>query len=272
MEPVIRASKLHGLGNDFLVVLASENPGVTLPGSDEARRWCDRHRGVGADGLIVASGSEAIDIDVEMRLYNADGSLAEISGNGIRCLAHALARSEGRIGEFAVSTPGGLRRLVVEGRESALTVMVRVVMGAVGIDASAVALPSTVVEALGVDHGDRAAVGNPHIVIEVASLDGVDIADVGATVESAQDAGVNVHVAAVRADGGIDVVHWERGVGVTEACGSGATVTAAVLASRGSVSSPVEVWMPGGRAVVETGPEAVLVGPSEFIAHIEVPA
>ncbi|MFM7064817.1 MAG: diaminopimelate epimerase [Actinomycetes bacterium] len=262
---MLRLTKHHGLGNDFLVALLADNPGL-VPDPVVARALCDRHRGVGADGLLY--GLPGVDgADVQMVLLNADGSEAEISGNGIRCLGQAWLRAAGRTeGDVLVDAGSGRRELRVV-RADGDEMWIRVDMGEVrpgpGLPVDPSSLP-----------GDRWAtvdVGNPHLVVLVDDPAAVDLATVGPRLEQAFAGGINVHVVAT--DGGtVDLRVWERGAGITQACGSGATAAASVVHGWGLAGSTVDVVMPGGAATVElVDGRAFLTGPTVFVAEVAVP-
>lgn len=262
---MLRLTKHHGLGNDFLVALAADNPGLA-PDPDVARALCDRHRGLGADGLLYGlPGNDGA--DVQMVLLNADGSEAEISGNGIRCLGQAWLRSEGRTeGEVHVDSGSGRRELRVV-RSAGDEMWIRVDMGEVRPGPELPVDPSTL-------PGDRWAtvdVGNPHLVVLVDDPAAVELATVGPRLERAFADGINVHVVATDGDT-VDLHVWERGAGITQACGSGATAAASVVHGWGLTGSTVEVVMPGGAATVElVDGHAFLTGPTEFVADVVVP-
>jgi len=267
-------TKLHGLGNDFLVLfadaLADGGPKVD---DDLARRLCDRRRGVGADGLLVASepddAERAAGIDVVMRLFNADGSPAEMSGNGIRCLGHAVARARGLTeGPLAVATAAGRRDLWITPGTHDDEVLVRVSMGS---DRPGPAVPDEVVTLLGSRRHATADMGNPHLVVEVPSPFEVDVALEGPVLEAHFADGINVEFIAATADG-LDLTVWERGAGITEACGTGACAATVVATRWGLVDGAARVRMPGGTTdVLLDAGQVVLTGPSERIADLEVP-
>ena len=123
---MLTVTKHHGLGNDFLVVF--EPPDTDLGAL--ARRWCDRRRGIGADGLLI--GTSVDGHDARMVLHNADGSRAEMSGNGIRCFAQAIVRRNGRLGDLSILTDAGQRPVRVMTTAVADTVEVSVDMGVSG--------------------------------------------------------------------------------------------------------------------------------------------
>ncbi len=260
----LHLTKHHGLGNDFLVALAMANPSLD-PDALRARGLCDRHRGIGADGLLWGLPPDDPEHDLRMVLHNADGSEAEISGNGIRCLAQAFLRDRGeRSGVVLVETAAGLRRLEAGPTDDDDTDLLEVNMGPVsaGPDAPEVA---------GALRQISLSVGNPHLIVEVDQLDGVDPGDRGPEIEATVPGGINVHFLVPGGPDVIRLLHWERGAGVTEACGSGA-VAAAVAAMRwGLVGETVAVRMPGGDAVVTIGDDGAstsLRGPATFVAEI----
>jgi diaminopimelate epimerase len=270
----VRLTKHHGLANDFLVVLDETNERAPTVDGALAVRLCDRRTGIGADGLIhgVRPADGVADLDVEMHLYNADGGRAEMSGNGIRCLVQAVAAARGlAAGTFRVGTDGGLRMLEIapDPAGNADLVQVSVDMGPArpGPD---VPLP---VESELRDRHATVDMGNPHLVIESDDPKAVDLATRGAWLERQFDGGVNVEFIA-KDDGRPDAIVlrvWERGAGITMACGTGACAAARVAHEWGIVGDTVTVAMPGGDARVQLGDHLVLVGPSAYIATIEVP-
>lgn len=265
---MLRMTKHHGLGNDFLVALAQDNPGLT-PDPSVARALCDRRRGVGADGLILGLEPSEADDDACMVLLNADGSEAEISGNGIRCLAQALLRAEGRIeGSLRIETAGGVRALRTVRGEADGEVWIQVDMGQVR-PGPAIAAASAAYPAL---HRATLDIGNPHLVLHVEDPAAVDLAHDGARLESEYPQGMNVHFIQIPASDTMILRVWERGAGVTEACGSGATAAVAAAHGWGLVADHVEVHMPGGTAVVDVAEDTLLLtGPSVFVAEVHAP-
>jgi len=253
--------KLHGLGNDFLVWFRPETPDLA---SDIARRWCNRSTGIGADGLIVAIDDR---VAPQFVLFNADGSRAEVSGNGLRCFAHALAARRGiDVLETLVSTDAGDRAITIR---DALSNRATASVG-MGVPNPGPTLDGLNLEEI-VDfrRADTVDVGNPHVVIEVDDHTLLDIAAIGEAVEAHfLPVGINVHLVTPTNDG-VAMSIWERGVGVTEACGSGACAAAAIAALSRPEKSAFEMTMPGGTATVEVGDELTLVGPSEYVAAVE---
>jgi diaminopimelate epimerase len=268
--PAIDLTKHHGLGNDFLVVFTDQRL-PRLPWSLIARRVCDRHRGIGADGLIVATPSTAPDQPLGMSLLNADGSEAEMSGNGIRCLVQAWARREGLVdGEIVVDTAAGLRVVRFSPDGDARSLSASVDMGPVAVIG---APPGW--DDLGVDGMRPVAhlsLGNPHTVVAVEDIDhDVDLVAIG---QRFPDVNLEIVHAGPEPDAVTMRVH-ERGVGVTEACGTGACAAGWAAARWGLVPAGAEeitVHMDGGDAKVvldAPGPGRVtLVGPATFVATV----
>ncbi|HAF67727.1 MAG TPA: diaminopimelate epimerase [Acidimicrobiaceae bacterium] len=260
----MRLTKHHGLGNDFLVYLTDEEPTEV---SALARRICDRRTGIGADGLIVGlpgiNGS-----DLVMVLHNADGSFAEMSGNGIRCLAqaHAMANQTGAA-SFEIDTGGGRRHVEIDGDgpEAQITVSMGLVGAGPGVH-------DEIANEVGHSMSATADLGNPHLVLVVEDCSTVDMSDLGSRYEAFYPDGINVEVISLsRGESDkLDMVVWERGVGVSQACGTGA-IAAAVRANQWNlVRDDVHVQMPGGSVRVLVGEEPILVGPAEYVGAIEV--
>jgi diaminopimelate epimerase len=258
-------TKHHALGNDFLVVF---DPDVAdLPAL--ARRLCERRRGIGADGLLV--GGAADGYTARMTLYNADGSRAEMSGNGIRCFAQAVAARDGQLSDQRILTDAGDRVLSIDATDDPATVSARVEMG----DVTTIAEPDGWA-ALGC-HPDRPvahlSLGNPHSVVGVDEVAVVDLHHLGGQVPH-----VNLEIIEPGPEpNAITMRVHERGAGVTEACGTGACAAAYAARSWGLVPSgagDVVVHMDGGTAVVSFAPEsprrAVLTGPATHVATIDV--
>ena len=244
----MRLEKYHGQGNDFLVLLDLDDRHPV--GAEEARALCDRHRGVGADGVIRVTAGHT------MELYNADGGRAEMSGNGIRCLALALVDAGLAQGpNLTIATDAGGRDVRIDDDG-----MVSVEMGTPRLhDVADELLPPGVLRAARVD------MGNPHLVLLVDGLPGDEVTSYA---RAAGD--VNVEVVTVGPDPGrLTMRVWERGVGETQACGTGACAAAA--RSWGLVDDHVVVQQPGGDLRVSlAGETVVLTGPAVHVCSVEV--
>jgi diaminopimelate epimerase len=275
----MRLTKHHGLGNDFLVLLDADGSHSLTP--EQVRALCDRHRGVGADGLIRATRpgeAVAVGIVAIMELTNADGSRAEMSGNGIRCLAQALVAAGWAPGPaLPISTDAGLRTVTVHDQVDAVTQVSSVEMGPARVVGDAPEWAGGPFRrALLVD------MGNPHLVVELApgheqaaagDTGDVRLVELGERVNAKLPDGANVHLLAPDGDGsdGIVIRTYERGVGPTLACGTGACASAAAALAWGLAGTRVPVRQPGGSAEVTLGATVVLRGPATLVATIDVP-
>lgn len=264
----ISLTKHHGLGNDFLVAINPSRPFTP----DDAIAWCDRRRGVGADGLIeVSANNDADGAQLwTMVLYNADGSRPEISGNGIRCVGQAIADSLGVDGDHSalISTDAGLRTVHVRPSDGSATRWVRVDMGAAGEGPQ----PSDAWATMGVwvDNQVGFDLGNPHLVALVDDPMAIDMARIGPAIEADYPDGLNVHVVRVENPSTVTMNIWERGAGLTEACGSGACAAAAATHRWGLTDSIVKINMPGGSAEVEVGESVFLTGPTTLVGEVNL--
>lgn len=258
-------TKHHGLGNDFLVLF--HPPAADLPAL--ARVLCDRRRGVGADGLLIGETAEGY--TAQMVLYNADGSRAEMSGNGIRCFAQALAARRGDLAEQRILTDAGERKVTLEATSQAGQLLAAVDMGAV----APIAAPADW-ERLACDPLRpvlHLSLGNPHSVVGVESVADVDLLTLGRIVPYVNleivEPGPEPHAITMR-------VH-ERGAGITEACGTGACASAWAAQAWGlaaAVDGEILVHMDGGDATVRLDTpgagRVTLVGPAQYVATITV--
>ena len=268
----MRLTKHHGLGNDFLVTFVDLVPENA---AELAIDLCNRSTGVGADGLIFGVDAGAVPV---MRLYNADGSTAEISGNGLRCFVQAVAMRRGvQSLQVEVDTLAGIRQCELEATEDASVVFASTDMGEVtsGDSPDSETFLDDIDGLVGVNRWALGAVGNPHVVIDVTDPRSIDLAHVGPQIEQHFPHGVNAHFVALGEADEIILSVWERGSGITQACGSGATVSAQRMHEWGAVGERVTVAMPGGSAVVDVAnaerSTAVLSGEATFVGTVEVP-
>lgn len=270
-------AKLHATGNDFLVTLALD-PDAPRLDAVEVAALCDRHRGVGADGLItVTPGRNGA--DCTMTLVNADGGLAEMSGNGIRCLAWVAARSGLARGDTLVVDTAAGRRVVALERSGGEVVAAEVDMGPVTFDPARIPVEADApfgLEAVvdGVAYrGDAAGMGNPHLVVFVDDPADVPVARHGPRLEHDRrfPRRTNVEFVAVTAPDRVTMRVWERGVGETLSCGTGACAVAAVAHRRGLVPERVRVDVPGGTLTVTLGPSVRLGGPVVHVFDVDIP-
>ncbi|MHB8319469.1 MAG: diaminopimelate epimerase [Acidimicrobiales bacterium] len=262
----ISLTKHEGAGNDFLVLLDTED--LVRLSDAQVRRLCERHTGVGADGLIRAAPSSS-DASVLMELRNADGTTAEMSGNGIRCLAHAVFNA-GFVSEniFDVETGSGLRKVKFYPGADRFRGSASVEMGVANLGQD-VSVPIYAEKAIVVD------VGNPHLVVLVEDPSDLDVRARARELAAGFDDGINVEfVAPGRNPDEVAFRVFERGVGETMACGTGSVAAAAAMRSWGLVKNAVKVINPGGTLEVVLGDDersrTWLSGPVREIARVEV--
>ncbi|MBI2973252.1 MAG: diaminopimelate epimerase [Armatimonadetes bacterium] len=265
--------KSHALGNDYIVLDPSE---LTFQLRPEAiRQICDRHRGIGSDGILALAPSSKA--DVGLRIYNPDGSEAEKSGNGLRILArylydHGLVKKP----EFTVETPGGIVKVTMH-LNSGQVHRITVDMGAATFQSEKIPVtgpPREVVnEYLDVD-GQRftitaVSVGNPHCVVFVPQLEEVDLARLGPLLERHQmfPNRTNVQFAEVKNRERVAILIWERGAGHTMASGSSACAVAAAAVRKGLANRDVTVAMQGGELQISVASDWTIrmSGPAEEV-------
>ncbi len=225
--------KMEGLGNDFVVIDGPE------PTTDEIRHWCNRRTGIGADGVLRVSTPGSGAAAIRMQYWNSDGSVAEMCGNGLRCVArYGFDRGLTDDAAFTIETEVGLNRAKV------------LPDGLVTVELGAYEVGEAVVIG-GVDYTE-ASVGNPHAVTFVADPENAPVRTVGPEIENNEmfPDGVNVEFVSVDGDG-LRLRVWERGAGETLACGTGAAAAVAVAAAKGLVSTSTSVDLPGGRLAVD---------------------
>jgi diaminopimelate epimerase len=253
--------KAHGAKNDFLLTPMHAVPsGASLP--DTARAICDRHTGVGADGWLHVGPDASEGADGEIRLYNADGSLAEISGNGTRCAAAFLLFNGLAATQVRIRTGAGVKHLRLIER-CGLRFTFEMNMGVPDVRSASFSLPLT--------GGNRDVtlvwVGNPQCAVPVENFD-FDWRKMGAEIESHPKFPDRTNVSFFRATDrhSIEVVFYERGAGETCSSGTGSTGAVASAMSRGLVESPVTVKTPAGPLEIRGNPDLYLLGPAEIIA------
>lgn len=245
--------KMHGAGNDFLVVDQRQGAQDT-PLPETIRQLADRRRGVGFDQLMWIGPPRDTDSLAHYRVFNADGSEVEQCGNGVRCVAWVIAQGDGQTREFTLGSPTGPVPVRILGKNS-----VAVSMGEPKFEPASIPFDADEIAAiypLDID-GETLGVsvlsmGNPHCVLQVEQVADADVETLGPLIETHQrfPNGANVGFMAVRSRGEIDLRVHERGVGETMACGTGAC--AAVVAGRNldRLDEDVEVHLPGGQLMV----------------------
>lgn len=263
MARTIRFVKAQARGNDFLVI---EEPLAQGQHAQMARTLCARHTGVGADGIEFVD--RRADGSLFLRLFNADGSEAELSGNGTRCVAAWLAESEG-LQEVALGTHGGLRRCRVV-RDEGVEVWVETGMGVPRVMQRRIRLEGSDREIAGV----MVNVGNPHFVIfpehDDFSVHGMSWQDLGAkiSVDPVFRFGTNVEFVCVLEDARIEFRIFERGCGPTESSGTGTCASAAAAMVLRGTARELTAVAPGGEQQVvwpANNLEMMLTGPAAIV-------
>ena len=257
----MRFTKMHGVGNDFIILDPEEAASRDLPSL--ARHACDRHFGVGADGILIPVPSDVADL--KMVYLNSDGSPSEMCGNGVRCLAR-YAKDQGLVSGNAltVETGAGVKKVVLSGDGSS-----RVDMGPPAFD-SEVEL-----------HGFRflrVSMGNPHAVALLENegdVEALDLRAVGPPIENDPlfPEKTNVEFVHARDTHEVRMRIWERGAGETLASGSGSCATAVAAVWHGFVQSPVRVLQDGGAVEIEwagDGEPVYMTGPAEYVCEGEL--
>lgn len=258
----MRLIKAHAYGNDFLIANSADLKGRNIV--DAARRACDRHRGVGADGLMIVGWDAGTP---SMLLLNADGSPSEISGNGLRCVAAWLALRDGaKVGAtLSIQTDAGVKRLTLLDKERQRLTFVAE-MG-----------PPTELREEDIDvHGQRIRavvmrVGNPQcVVLGPATEDRLRTLAAALAVHPFFPAGTNVELAEVVSPNEVRILIWERGVGPTESSGTGTCAAAVAAAAYGGANRTLDVVAPGGRQRVEWTEDGIrLTGWAEVVGEVD---
>lgn len=275
MKHTIHFAKMQGAGNDYIYVDTS-----LYPISDPSRasvKWSDRHNGIGADGLVLIGKSSSDKADFTMRIFNADGSEADMCGNASRCIGkyvyeHGLSQKK----LIRLQTASGIKNLWLKISDSGDTVEnVIVDMLEPSVECreqfTGASGKETVLKALGRKFtGMFVSMGNPHFVVFCDDVDTIDIAAYGAALEknAAFPQRCNIEFAKVISPERIRTRVWERGSGITKACGTGAcaTAVAALLCER--ASNKVTIEMDGGNLDIEWNPpvgHVYLSGPAELV-------
>ena len=271
-------TKMHGLGNDFIVFDAP--PGAPLPTPADWRRLADRHTGIGFDQALVLQPPARADTAVYYRIFNADGGEVEQCGNGARCVAELLRRRGlARGGTLRLDSPSGPidARVVDPGRISVNMGVPDFEPRALPFDAPAAAATHTlVVDGETIEVG-AVSMGNPHAVLRVAAIESAPVERLGRALQAHArfPRKVNVGFMQVVDAGHIRLRVYERGVGETQACGTGACAAVAVGRNLGLLGADVQVQLPGGRLDIHwegPGQPVWMTGPAEvaFEGHADI--
>jgi diaminopimelate epimerase len=266
MKGKVHFAKMHGAGNDYIYVDTSLY-NIGNPAS-AARAWSDRHKGIGSDGLVLIGRSKMPEADFTMRIFNADGSEAMMCGNASRCVGkYVYERGQTDKTEIRLLTLSGVKILKLH-TNNGIVESVTVDMGEPVFDnpdqfiSGAKKLPM----------GTFVSMGNPHYVIFTDFVD--DVETLGKRLEnhSAFPERANIEFAAMRPDG-IRVRVWERGSGITMACGTGACATAVAASVIGRAGRKSRIIMDGGELEIEWREEdnhVYMTGPAEFVFEGEI--
>lgn len=260
MTRVVRFTKMHGAGNDYIYVDTQRYP-IEHP-ETLAIKWSAPHTGIGSDGLVLIGSSEKGDFS--MRIFNADGSEAKMCGNASRCIGkylyeHGLTHKQ----EIRLETLSGIKILqlhVKDGSVNSVTVDMGIpVDEPVDYDGQgAKPMKERPIVAGGKQWiGTTVSMGNPHLVIFVEDLNEIDIEDAGPKLENHPlfPGRINVEFAQILEDGKIRMRVWERGSGITQACGTGACATAVAACITGRCGTKSDIIMDGGTLTIEWNQE-----------------
>ena len=279
MAQKIRFSKMHGCGNDYIYVNTMLYE-VSNP-TEAAILWSDRHKGIGSDGLVLIDKSPIPEADFSMRIFNADGSEAMMCGNASRCIGKYLYE---RIHPWTlpVTEEDGRKKTVVRlltlsGVKTLFLQIVDDMVESVTVDMGEPVFEDETqyVPSRGLSQGVFVSMGNPHYVIFTEDVD--QVSEKGRALEHypAFPQRCNIEFARIDADGSIRTRVWERGSGITMACGTGACATAVAAAVKGLAGRQSQIVMDGGTLSIEwreTDNHVYLSGPAEFVFDGETDA
>ncbi len=264
--------KMHGLGNDYVVIDNREEKFSSKQAADLAKKLCERHFSVGADGLLLVSTSTVA--DVKMRIFNADGSEAEMCGNGIRCFAkYCYENGVVKKNAFFVETMSGIKAVWLTLQHHEVSA-VKVDMGSPNWERCSLPMigqGTCINESLDIDDQTFKitciSMGNPHCIIFVDDLDDFPVEQIGRKIEnhSGFPKRTNVGFVQVLSPNELKVRVWERGCGETLACGTGACAAVAVANKLGKVGKKVVVHVLGGDLQIEVAKSLFLSGGAEKV-------
>jgi len=262
----ISFTKMHGAGNDYIYVNTML---YDIPDPSAATiAWSDRHKGIGADGLVLIGASPVADADFSMRIFNADGSEAMMCGNASRCIGKYLyEKGLTEKTEIRLHTLSGIKTiwLHLDGTtvESATVDMLEPVLEN----------PEQYIPSYSPGEGIFVSMGNPHYVIFTEDVDQVEKLGPQLEVHSAFPQRCNIEFAHMESDGNIRTRVWERGSGITQACGTGACATAVAACMAGLSGRQSEIMMDGGTLSIEwreSDNHVYMTGPATFVFEGEV--
>ena len=269
MKKKVQFTKMHGAGNDYIYVDTTLFP-IEEP-EKAAIAWSDRHKGIGSDGLVLISASPIPEADFSMRIFNADGSEAMMCGNASRCIGKYLY-------ERALTTQTQIRLLTKSGIKTLCLHVSDGVVESVSVDMGEPRLEDACqfVPSRGLDRGVFVSMGNPHSVIFTDDIDQVGESGRKLELHPAFPQRCNIEFARIENEGSIRTRVWERGSGITQACGTGACATAVAACVTGRAGRHSSIVMDGGTLDIEWREDdnhVYKTGPAEFIfdGEVEIP-
>ena len=262
----IRFTKMHGCGNDYIYVDTMQYP-IADP-VQASILWSDRHKGIGSDGLVLIGASPIPEADYTMRIFNADGSEAMMCGNASRCIGKYLyERGITDKTSIRLLTPSGIKPLLLHTHNG--------MVESVTVDMLEPRLedPAQYLAGRGAGMGTFVSMGNPHYVIFTDDVD--QVGETGRTLEHHPSfpQRCNIELARIEADGRIRTRVWERGSGITQACGTGACATAVAACITGRAGRLSQIVMDGGTLSIEwreSDNHVYMTGPAEFVFDGEI--
>ena len=259
-------TKMQGCGNDYIYINVSQHP-IDDP-SLAAIRWSDRHKGIGSDGLVLIDKSPIPEADFSMRIFNADGSEAMMCGNASRCIGKYLY-------ERGLTTNTNIRLLTLSGIKTLTLHVTDNIVESVTVDMGEPIMEDETqfVASRDIEHGTFISMGNPHYVIFTDDVD--QVGETGQILEHhpAFPQRCNIEFARVETDGSIRTRVWERGSGITQACGTGACATAVAAFLTGRAGRQSDIIMDGGILHIEwseSDNHIYKTGPAEFVFDGEI--
>ena len=262
----IKFTKMQGAGNDYIYVNTMQYP-IQNP-SKAAIRWSDRHNGIGSDGLVLIGASPVPEADFSMRIFNADGSEAMMCGNASRCIGKYLY-------ERGLTTKTKIQLLTLSGIKILTLHVADGTVQSVTVDMLEPTLEDEqlFIPTRGLNEGTFVSMGNPHYVIFTDDVDLVETTGRALEHHPAFPQRCNIEFAQVMDDGSIRTRVWERGSGVTQACGTGACATAVAAVITGRTSRQSNIVMDGGTLQIEwreSDNHVYMTGPAEFVFDGEI--
>ena len=259
-------TKMHGCGNDYIYVDTLSHP-IANP-AKAAILWSDRHKGIGSDGLVLIGKASIPEADFSMRIFNADGSEAMMCGNASRCIGKYLY-------ERGFTDKVEIRLLTLSGIKILSLKVIDDIVESVTVDMGEPVLEDVklFLENRGLTQGTFISMGNPHYVIFTDDVNQVEELGRVLEIHPAFPQRCNIEFAHVEEDGTIRTRVWERGSGITQACGTGACATAVVAALTGKAGRTSQIVMDGGTLSIEwreTDHHVYMTGPATFVFDGEI--